>query len=720
MHRTDSSSQPTANNANGETTPLSTHTPKTGSTENWVRIGLLVFVSLLYLPGLGSFGLWDPWEVHYGEAGRQILERQDWLSPWWGSHWHAPDHAAEGSYFFSKPILQLWAMAFGIQLFGHTALAIRLGTAIIAIIGVMSAYIAGERVWNRRVGLLMALTLATSPFYLMLSRQAQTDMPFVALMSSALFFFLAALFGRDRDKDASKRSWQIFWIAVGAFSLWQMQIVTVALLDWRSDLPIYDAALRYGPLHALLYAAALGWTFVSWLRHGGRSRRVLRLYLFYSLVALATLAKGLLGFLLPGAIILSFILVQRDWRMLQRVELLRGISLTLVIGLPWYAAMIARHGGIGGAFWTRFIVHDHFRRLAAGVHQIDTGSFEHFIRWLGYGLFPWIGLLPVSLTQTFRFPENRSERDTTSARIFLFLWALVAFALFTLSSTKFHHYIFPAVPPLALLAALAIDDLLNRDLKLEFKPMLSVAAIGIIVIIGVDLWADPQNLKNLFTYAYDRPWDGDIWNPQFRPALLAGILLSIVGVIFLFLPFHIRFRQWGLVALVVATVGSGVWTLHRYMPALSHSWSQQGLWDVYYQRCTPMEAPPNAHALKRYCEEPVISYRLNWRGETFYTQNEVVPILDSNDWNYFQEVNAGACFYAMMDHGRLRHFTHAVREDERQSIRKITTSQEYPELQALDPELYERFMRRIGKSNNKFILLQVNCDDSLTTGTTSL
>ena len=39
------------------------------------RPALFVFVavSALYLPLLGGYGLWDPWETHYGEVSREIL-----------------------------------------------------------------------------------------------------------------------------------------------------------------------------------------------------------------------------------------------------------------------------------------------------------------------------------------------------------------------------------------------------------------------------------------------------------------------------------------------------------------------------------------------------------------------------------------------------------------------------------------------------------------------
>src|SRR6185503_18879846 len=39
----------------------------------------------------------------------------------------------------------------------------------------------------------------------------------------------------------------------------------------------------------------------------------------------------------------------------------------------------------------------------------------------------------------------------------LLLWFVLSFALFSMMITKFHHYVFPAVPPLAMLIAIALD-----------------------------------------------------------------------------------------------------------------------------------------------------------------------------------------------------------------------------------------------------------------------
>ena len=52
--------------------------------------------------------------------------------------------------------------------------------------------------------------------------------------------------------------------------------------------------------------------------------------------------------------------------------------------------------------------------------------------------------------------------STNDVSIMLVMWFVFAFALFSFMGTKFHHYIFPAVPPIAMLIGIVLDDMLAK------------------------------------------------------------------------------------------------------------------------------------------------------------------------------------------------------------------------------------------------------------------
>ena len=60
----------------------------------------VLLASAVLLPYLGAVGLWDPWEVHYGEVAREMIQRNDYVHPFWENAW-----------FFSKPAFTMWMQA---------------------------------------------------------------------------------------------------------------------------------------------------------------------------------------------------------------------------------------------------------------------------------------------------------------------------------------------------------------------------------------------------------------------------------------------------------------------------------------------------------------------------------------------------------------------------------------------------------------------------------
>jgi 4-amino-4-deoxy-L-arabinose transferase-like glycosyltransferase len=685
------------------------------------RAVILVITLLLYLPMLGSFGLWDPWETHYGEVGRQIIERNDWISTWWGSLWKDAGGSQEGAYFFSKPILLMWMMAAGMLVFGFSELGIRIGVALVATLGVLLAYSFGASVFSRRTGWVMAAVMATTPFWFLLGRQAQTDMPFVGLMTVGMLFLLMGLFGKDRDLPADRFSYLLTSLLVGLTVIPQVTLVLAGLSRWRgasneaanwltsaprtgvivasvllgvSSLSLIGSLVLvvkqgrltrlskrlawgsllslwvpllgflvaiqifatshsrdlsgwfgWGGVQAALYVTALGITVFLTVAKPEIERRRLYILAFYVFTGLATLAKGLLGFMLPGAIVFFYLLLTREWRLLARLEFARGIPLFIAVTFPWYAAMLVRHTT---GFWNRFFVHDHFKRLGAGVHQLDTGSFEHFIKWAAYGLFPWSAFVPAALVRLVSTDALTKRDDESRATLMLVLWAVVGFTLFTLSSTKFHHYIFPAIPAFSLLVALALDDALDSEMPRPWP--LYLMAVPLIGFFAWDLILDPGSFKNLFTYKYDREWNNPDWDLSFRWTLGLLTAPALLGALIVLLKNTLA-RRAGVALIVLSGLTLTVFCLDVYMPRLSQVWSQKGLWDYYYGACTSTTGPD---ARKRYCAQPVIAYKLNWRGETFYTQNEVIPVRDDDDFDHFLANVGDGPFYGIMEYSRYR------------------------------------------------------------------
>src|SRR5689334_22087391 len=74
-------------------------------------LSLIAFLFLLYVPFSGNYGLWDPWETHYGEVARQMAARGDYISLWWPG---SPQDPASGV-FWSKPVLTFWLMAVSLK-----------------------------------------------------------------------------------------------------------------------------------------------------------------------------------------------------------------------------------------------------------------------------------------------------------------------------------------------------------------------------------------------------------------------------------------------------------------------------------------------------------------------------------------------------------------------------------------------------------------------------
>ena len=201
-------------------------------------------------------------------------------------------------------------------------------------------------------------------------------------------------------------------------------------------------------------------------------------YAFYLFAALATLTKGLIGFLIPGAVIFTWLLVFNQWRRLRPIYLPTGLLLFLVVAAPWHLVMAWRNPE-----WAHFyFIHEHLQRFATSeAHRVQPWWFYVPIALLG--LFPWTGFLWPALRDTLA--GGWARRKENADAWFLVTWAVFVFLLFSESRSKLIPYILPVFPPLAVLIGASIGrgqvaklDLSERGQVLQPDPFLPYAVFA--------------------------------------------------------------------------------------------------------------------------------------------------------------------------------------------------------------------------------------------------
>jgi 4-amino-4-deoxy-L-arabinose transferase-like glycosyltransferase len=172
-------------------------------------------------------------------------------------------------------------------------------------------------------------------------------------------------------------------------------------------------------------------------------------YGVFACAALATLTKGLIGFVIPGAVIFFYLLFARRWRLLLRVPWIGGTALFLAIALPWHVLAARRNPD----FLQFYFIHEHFQRYATSEADRQQ-PFWFFAAILALGLLPWSGVLPAAARL---FGKGRERLRDRHGLIFLACWAGFVFLFFSASQSKLVPYILPAFPPLAVLIALGLN-----------------------------------------------------------------------------------------------------------------------------------------------------------------------------------------------------------------------------------------------------------------------
>ena len=177
------------------------------------------------------------------------------------------------------------------------------------------------------------------------------------------------------------------------------------------------------------------------------------IWLAWAAMGAAVLSKGLVGIVIPGAVLVGVSLWRRDARWWRGMHWVSGLVIFLAITAPWFVLVSLRNPG----FAEFFFIHEHFARYLSEVHRRE-GAWWYYLPLLAAGMLPWTGALPW----LFRGTEGSAG---IAPRHVLLAWSIFVLLFFSASGSKLPSYILPMFPALALLVALALRDARTDTLR---------------------------------------------------------------------------------------------------------------------------------------------------------------------------------------------------------------------------------------------------------------
>ena len=179
------------------------------------------------------------------------------------------------------------------------------------------------------------------------------------------------------------------------------------------------------------------------------------IYFAYIAAACAVLTKGLIGIVLPAAVVFIWLLLTKKWKILTKIRLISGTILFLLMVLPWHILVASKNP----EFNHFYFIHEHFERYL--TPEAGRGKpIWFFSVTLLAGLFPWISFAPQAIVSFWK------ERKSDGNQLFLVIWILFILIFFSLSHSQLFPYILPIFPPIAvIIAKYLLDAWENKPIK---------------------------------------------------------------------------------------------------------------------------------------------------------------------------------------------------------------------------------------------------------------
>lgn len=414
--------------------------------ETKYQLWIIAAACVIFFTNLGGPALWDMDEALYATCSREMVERDNWVVPWFN-----------GEMFPEKPPLMFWTMMAGFEIFGINEWGARFFSAMMGVGTALAAFHLGRILFSARIGLWTGLITASTIIFTVSARAATVDSALTFVTTLAMLMFVLG-WKRSQDSGAGDQ---------GSESLPLLYAVPAYAM-------VGVAVLGKGPVGMLLPLAAMG--LFLWIVNGWRK-------LFYSA-----------WWMRPVTAIVVIAAVAAPWYVMVGVQT-QGEWLRKFVfdfNLRPFKQPFLGHGDVG-----------YLDRATAVV--VSLLYYFYQIPAILCGFFPWAVFLGPTLVETIRRIREGKESGTraqgstskslspSTGTVFALCWFGVWFVFWSICKTKLPHYLLPAYPALALLTACFVDRWLSEPGSLRpwelRNAWISTIVVGIGFLIAIPIVA---------------------------------------------------------------------------------------------------------------------------------------------------------------------------------------------------------------------------------------
>lgn len=486
--------------------------------ETYYIIVLLILSFVFFFFKLWSFSLFDVDEPRYAEAAREMIESNNWITPYF-------NYVVR----FDKPVLFYWLIAVSYKVFGISEFAARFPSALMATLIVFAIFFFGKKHIDAKFGFICSLIILTSIQVIGLARMSITDMT----LSAFITFMLLSGFTAAHALEPQKKFW---WYAFYIFMALGM--------------------LTKGPIVPAIAVIVLGPYFIL----TGK---------FVEVFKTCQLLKGSLLFLLIAAPWYILVIMENGQPYIDQFflkdNLQRFVGTVSGHSAPFYFFFIVIL--VGFLPWSTFLPFALFKYVKPIylTYKNKSGNYDECSLNSKNSLINAL-LCPFNKMYIFLIaPIASAYKDVSIEKyisIFSLLWFLIIFIFFSASGTKLLTYVLPLFPALGLLVGNLWYEFIEKPSDESDKYML--ISSGLLVAMFLIL-------SYLVTYQFNSlmPRDAKVLNLN-NENVYCAMILSL-GTILTFIFIYTKQRINALASIIVMMVIVGFVALYGVVPKVNNA-----------------------------------------------------------------------------------------------------------------------------------------------------